>query len=355
MGKRWATVYAILCTLFMVAGFVVAFLFAWRAGEKQALACLLSMVLGFIVAPIFHELGHLFFLSLHKMECVYIKCFCFKGYIKNGKKRFALTSPFKADETQAIPKCGGNMKKRAAAYTLGGLIFSLILLCILVGGALTCTLLGGFSYGLWGAVPYVAYLFLLNIAPFEYANGKTDMAVYLGIKKGEDAETVMLSAMEIQGQLYAGKSFAQIDEDLYFKLPQLCEDEPLYALLLDLRYRYYLEKEDLQNAADSLNRLVQAQAYLTEIEVQKIAAELTYMHALNGDLERAEESGKLCRAYLQEETPAAKRILAAYSAAFGKNEAVEPLIEQAKSSLKKERIAGVKRFEEILISRIKAV
>jgi hypothetical protein len=181
------------------------------------------------------------------------------------------------------------------------------------------------------------------------------MAVYLGIKKGEDAETVMLSAMEIQGQLYAGKSFAQIDEDLYFKLPQLCEDEPLYALLLDLRYRYYLEKEDLQNAADSLNRLVQAQTYLTEIEVQKIAAELTYMHALNGDLERAEESGKLCRAYLQEETPAAKRILAAYSAAFGKNEAVEPLIQQAKSSLEKERIAGVKRFEEILISRIKAV
>lgn len=355
MKKRWATIYAIACTLLMLAGFIVAFIFAWKAGEKQALACLLSMVMGFVVAPIYHELGHLFFLTVNKMECVYIKCFCVKQYIKNGKKRIGFASPFKADETQAIPKTGGNMKKRAAAYTLGGLIFSAILLLLLVGGALICALLGVFSYGLWGAVPYAAYLFFLNVAPFEYASGKTDMLVYLGIKKGEAAETVMLSAMEIQGQLYEGKSFTQMDEDLYFKLPQLCEDEPLYSVILDLRYRYYLEKEDLKNAADCLNRLVQAQAYLTEIEVQKIAAELTYMHALNGDLERAEESGKLCREFLQEETPASKRILAAYSAAFGKTDAVEPLLAQAKSLLEKERILGVKRFEEILISRIQTV
>ncbi|MBQ8406146.1 MAG: hypothetical protein IJX09_05790 [Clostridia bacterium] len=354
--KRWmATVYAVFCTLLMVAGFAVAFIFAWKLGTKQSLSFLAGMLASFIVAPIIHELGHLAFLTANKMECVYIKCFCFKQYIKNGKRRFGFASPFKADETQAIPKTGGNMKKRASAFTIGGLIFSGILLILLVGAALTCTLLNVTIFALWGTVPYAAYIFLLNVAPFEYASGKTDALVYRGIQKGELAETVMLSAMEIQGRLYEGKSFAEIDESLYFDLPQLCEDEPLYAVILDLRYRYYLEKNELDKAADCLNRLVQAQAYLTEIEIEKIAAELTYMHALNDDLERAEESGKLCRNFLKEDTATAKRILAAYSAAFGKAEAVAPLLAQANECLKQERILGVKRFEEVLISRIQAV
>ena len=96
---------------------------------------------------------------------------------------------------------------------------------------------------LWGMVPYAAYLFLLNLPPVEYASGKTDTLVYLGLKKGYDGEKNMLSAMEIQGQLYEGKSFAEIDETLYFDNPQLCEDEPLFAVMLDLKYRYFLEKE----------------------------------------------------------------------------------------------------------------
>lgn len=355
MKKTIATIYAIFCTLLLAAGLVVAFIFAWRAGEMQSLNFLLGVLVSFIVTPIFHEVGHLFFLTVNKMECVYIKCFCIKQYIKDGKKRLGFASPFKADETQAIPKTGGNIKKRASAYTLGGLIWSGVLLIVLVGAALACTLLGVTKYTLWGAVPYAAYILLLNIAPFEYASGKTDALVYYGIQKGEATEKVMLSAMEIQGRLYEGKTFSEIDESLYFDLPQLCEDEPLYAVILDLRYRYYLEKNDLKNAADCLNRLVQIQAYMSEIEIEKIAAELTYMHSLNGDLERAEESGKLCREFLKGETPTAKRILAAYSSAFGKTEAVAPLIEQANAAMDKEYILGVRRFEKILISRIQSV
>ena len=355
MKRTWATIYAIFCTLLLVAGFVVAFIFAWRDSVWETAYFLIGMVGSLIFTTIIHELGHLFFLTVNKMECVYIKCFCFKQYRKDGKKRIGFASPFKADETQAIPKTGGNMKKRASAYTLGGLIFSAIWLFLLVGGALTCTLLGGTVYILWGAVPYAAYIFLLNVMPCEYGSGKTDMLVYCGIQKEEPAEKVMLYAMEIQGQLYEGKSFAQIDEKWYFDLPQLCEDEPLYAVILDLRYRYYLEKNDLQNAADCLNRLVQTQAYLSDVEVEKIAAELTYMHALNGDLESAAESGKLCRDFLKSNDVSAKRILAAYSAAFGKTEAVSPLIEQAKTAMEKESILGVRRFEEILLSRIQEV
>ena len=95
------------------------------------------------------------------------------------------------------------------------------------------------NYILWGILPYTGYLFLLNVLPLEYPNGKTDIGVYVGIKKGEAAEKNMLSAMEIQGQLAEGKSFSEIDEMLYMDVPQLCEDEPMFAVMLDLRYRYY--------------------------------------------------------------------------------------------------------------------
>jgi hypothetical protein len=180
------------------------------------------------------------------------------------------------------------------------------------------------------------------------------MAVYLGLKNGNDAEKNMLSAMEIHGCLSEGKSFAEIDEKFYFDTPQLAEDEPLFAVMLDLRYRYYLDKNEIEKAADCLNRLLPCvRDYLPEPEAEKIAAEFVYIHSILQDLERAEECGKTCQAYLRGETVTAKRVLAAFSAAFGKTESVAPLLEQAEELLKKERIAGVAKFEKNLLSKIR--
>ena len=354
MRRRLATIYAMLCTLLLAVGFLSVFYFAFKEGTTATVNALLGFILGFILAPCLHELGHVSLGALAKMDCVYVKCFCFKIYVKNGKKRFGFASPFYADETQVIPRKSGNMLKRASVYTLGGLLYSGIFLVLIVVGVILSVSFGQPSYILLGLLPYAGYLFLLNVAPFEYASGKTDMLVFVGLKTNQPAEKTMLSAMEIQGCLYEGKSFTEIDESLYFNVPQLCEDEPLFAVMQDLRYRYYIEKGDLDKAGDSLNRLAQAQAYLSDIELQKTAAELTYMHALLGDFEGAEESGKLCREYLALEYAAAKRVLAAYSSAFGKTDAVAPLKTQAEELLVKERILGLKKFEKILLERIKA-
>ena len=339
-------------TALLAAGFLLAFVFAWQAGVEETIKCIVGLIYGFVLSLILHELGHVSFAQIANMDYVYVKFFCFKIYIKNGKKRLGFASPFAPDETQVLPKAGGNMQKRAILYTLGGLIYGGAFLLIILAGAILCTAVGKTSYLLWGMVPYAAYLFLLNLPPVEYASGKTDTLVYLGLKKGYAAEKTMLSAMEIQGQLYAGKSFAEIDEKFYFDVPQLCEDEPLFAVMLDLKYRYFLEKEEYDKAADCLNRLAQAQEYLPDFEVEKLAAELTYLHSLRGDLERAEESGKLCREYLQSNETAAKRVLAAYSKAFGKTDAIELLKAQAQACLEQERIKGVRKFEEILLARI---
>ncbi len=353
MKIKGSTIYAIFCTLLLAAGFLLTFIFAWGVGTREIIMCIIGLVSGYVLAPVIHELGHVSLAQIARMDYVYVKCFCFKIYVKNGKKRFGFASPFAPDETQVLPKCGGNMQKRGMLYALGGLIFGGVFLAVILAAAILTTAFGVTNYLLWGIVPYALYLFLLNVAPFEYASGKTDTLIYQGLKKGAPAEKNMLSAMEIQGQLYEGKSFSEIGESLYFDVPQLCEDEPLFAVMLDLRYRYFLEKGEKKKAADCLNRLASLEEYLPQQEVEKIAAELVYMNALFGLLEDAEENGKACQAFLKAETPTAKRILAAWAKANGQTEFVSALLAQAENCLNKERVLGVRKFEKILLDRIK--
>ena len=275
MKRTLTTTYAVLNTVCLLAAYLLVFWFAWDAGMANTIGAIIGLLCGLIFAPILHELGHVVFAMATGMECMYYKAFCLRFMCIGDKMRFAFASPFAPDETQVLPKSGGDMQKRAAKYALGGLIIEGAVCAVL---ALTAVLLTAFVcpiFTLFGVIPYFAYLFFLNVMPLEYVSGKTDMLVYCGIKKGEDAEKNMLAAMEIQGQLHDGKSFSEIDECWYFDLPQLCEDEPLFAVMLDLRYRYYLEKEDFDRAADCLNRLAKTQAYLPDSEVAKIAAEMT--------------------------------------------------------------------------------
>ncbi len=350
MNKKFTKVYAILCTILMALGFIIAFLLAWKVSVAATVACICGLLLGFIFAPLVHELGHYTMGKSVGFSCVYFKAFCFQIVLKDGKYRFSFVLPFAPDQTQMLPTSSENMAKRARVYTLGGLIFS--------GGFLALALLVALltnNFVVWGILPYTTYLFLLNLPATEYASGKTDILVYQGIKEGADEEKCMLSAMEIQGKLYEGKRFSTIPEELYFDLPQLCEEQPLYAVILDLRYRYYLDKGDLDHAADCLNRLAMAQEYLSNEEIEKIAAELTYMHAISGNLDAAEESAQLCKFFLAGESVTAKRVLAAYSLAVGEPKAAGALKSQARTALQREKIIGVKRFEENLLARIKTI
>ena len=220
--KTVATLYAAVCIALLLTGLSLTLYFAWKVGVDDGIKALSSIALSLILAPTLHELGHVIFARACGMELEYVKFFCFKIVRTCGKLRFSLASPFAPDETQTLPKYGGNMKKRACLYTLGGLILGGVFTLIV---AITAILLACFDitdFFLWGFLPYAGYLFLLNVMPLEYPSGKTDTLVYLGLKKSASAEANMLAAMEIQGHLYAGESFAEMDETLYFSSPQLC-------------------------------------------------------------------------------------------------------------------------------------
>ena len=345
MNRRASLLYGIFCLLALIVGFLFVFSMLWVRGSLTLVIGVVCMLFAFVFAPAVHEFGHVAFAWGNGMKLAYLKFFCF-SWKRTGKRlRFAFANPFAPDETQVVPAYGGDMLKRAKAYTLGGLVFggTWLLICVL------CACLIPNVHYLWGLVPFSAYLVLLNIVPASYATGLTDMSVYGGLCKGEPVQKNMLSAMEIQGRLFAGESYAEIDEELYFNTPQIAEDEPLFLVMLDLRYRYYLDKGDLEKASECLNRLALLQGYLSEMEAERVAGELVYMHSLNGDCKRASECGDLCERYLFGLDITAKRILCAYTYAFGDKEKAIEVRRIVLNKLDEEWISGHAKSEKKLL------
>lgn len=346
-NRFFAIGWQIVCIVLAVGSTVVFGYHAYRSGGSALLLLAIGLLVGVIIAPIFHETGHVLVARSVQMECVYYKAFCFSMQ-RDGKKRtWRLVSPFLDDQTQVVPQKGGDMQRRAIRYTLGGLLLSGVVLA----GLIAAIALTRVTQSLWiGATIPTAYLFLMNVLPLAYFSGKTDILIYRGLKRGEPAEKAMVAAMEIQGRLFEGDTFSEIDATWYV-MPPLCEDEPLFSILLDLQYRRELDRGDIEQAAMRLNRLAQLQPYLTQEELQSTAAELVYMHSMTGDLVAAEKNLEIAATFLERETATAKRILSAYYFEKGDKERGEALRICGLSLCEKEHIKGIARFEERLLKR----
>lgn len=349
-----AKIYAWALLLATIAGICVVAAFAWTSVDRL-IASAIGLAVSLVIAPLAHELGHVLFAKASGMKIVYCKCFCFRYYRRQGKARIGFALPFSADETQVLPCGSEKMQKRALAYAVGGLVFSgVLLLCVLTLCVFGWVLgQGVYFYSFYAALPYVAYLFFLNAVPAVYASGKTDAAVMKGIRNADAVEQTMLNLMRIHGGLQSGKSYAELPQQWYFSAPQIAEDEPLFVAILEARYRYYLEKEELENAFDCLKRIRAAGEYLNVREVLTLECNLAYLCLVGGNDGVLKEAVKNGGEYWQSEDPAIKRTLALYMQKCGEAERADLLIEQAKRLLKREEIAGLIRHEEILLARIK--
>ena len=341
-----AKISSILLTILFVGCEILLFLTLGTTNEG-----IVKVIVGLFVALIFatpiHEFGHIVFAKLSKMQVVYAKVFCLS--FKKAGVRYALklTNPFLADETSVMPTTVGNIQKRFLAYALGGLIFSAVLI-------VTLTLIGilADSVVALGMLPYAGYIFLLNALPFEYQTGKTDCAVALGILRGEDSEKAMLLAFDIQSRLSKENTYAEIEKQL-FDFPVLREDDPIFVMSWDLKYRRALALDDLYDAVDCINRMSQAEEYMQPSERERLAVELTYLNAVNGNLEKANECCKYCEGFLRLENATAKRVLATVACVSGDLESAKLLVESGLRLLENEEIYGEKKLEETLLLRIK--
>lgn len=241
-----------------------------KSGEfygSEMFVSMLRFAVGAIVAGLInafmHELGHL--ISGKKNGFVFssMVIWFFKWSKINNKMRFDLVMMGdEAGYTEMIPSSEKDIEKGLKRMTRGGIIMSFVAMIIGIP-PLFMSFLPVWIFSIWVMfLPIGLYYFLGAVLPSSSYGILNDGAVLYHLRKGMDNSKVIVNLLKIQAQLYNGKTPSQVDENLYFDLPQLPEDNPNFALLLNARYAYYLDKKDYENAIKTTKRLLSLEEYL---------------------------------------------------------------------------------------------
>ncbi len=260
--------------------------FAGNTG-KLILFYLLSILISSLVCAFIHELGHLLGAKISRFKIVSFTVWFFRWKRVRNRFDFSLCFPDDTGATEFYPTTDKNLEKYFAKTTRCGLIFSAIpiLFCLPIFFNLNLSL---FTFALTSCfLPIGLYMLISNAIPLVENGVRNDGAVLRGIKVQDDTTKVMFSLLKIQTELSNGKSFKDIDEKLFFDVPQLPEDDLYFALILLYRYRFYLDKKDYVNAKKVLERLISLKKYLPKQFYNEISAERIFYSTvieLNEDL-----------------------------------------------------------------------
>lgn len=218
-----------------------------------------------ILVTFFHEFGHLIFGKLNGFAFSSICVFIFKWTKVNKKTVFSFAMfGNQLGFTEMIPKYSENIEKRYARMTFGALVVSIVptLLGVI---PLFLTSLPAWAFCLWATLlPVGIYSLLDNGLPISNFGVRNDGAVLCGLRRRDSSSQVMVNLLKIQAELYQGKTPSEIEESLYFNLPQLPEDDVNFFLILNARYNYYLDKKDYEKAKVVTERLLSLEEYAQE-------------------------------------------------------------------------------------------
>ena len=241
--------YIITMAVTLSALFAVVFICNSRYNEILVDA-MVKFLVGALVAGLIHtfahELGHLISGKRNGFVFSAMTVWFFRWYKQKNKIKFHFVMiGEEAGYTEMIPENGENIdnrfKKMSAAGPLASLIFTLVGIPVLFIPSISVwafCILAMF-------LPIGAYFFLYIALPASNYGVRNDGAIVYGINHNEDTIKVALNLLKIQAQTYQGKTPSQVDKELYFDLPQLPEDDLNFIMLLNARYLYYLDCEDL--------------------------------------------------------------------------------------------------------------
>ena len=252
---------------------------------------LLGAIISGLVNTTAHELAHLFVGKANGFAFSEIVIWFFKWSKIKKKVRFSFTMMRdEAGYTEMIPTYSDNLAKRYTRMTLAGPFASLI--CMLIGVVpLFITNIPLWLFSVWAIfLPIGAYFFFGSILPVSSYGARNDGAVAYGMKKSDDVSKVMLNLLMIQANAYNGKTPSEIEESLYFDLPQIQEDDPVFAMLLNARYNYYLDKGDYSGAKLVTERLLSLEEYMPKTYLYIVKMDALYNACtFDYDEDRADE------------------------------------------------------------------
>lgn len=269
MSRRLNFISNVLSFVLTLGGlfFVTLFCNSRYSGQADPFL-IIAMFIGFaivcgFICTLLHELGHLFFGLKNKFAFLSFSVWFFKWWKPDGKMRFDFVSmKEEAGSTEFVPKGTENIEKRLKAMTFGGLMFSFLSMLLSLPAFLIADM-PLWLYCLFSMfLPIGAFVFFGNALPMVNEGARNDGAVLLGIKKEHDSTKVLINILKIHAELYSGKTPCEIDQSLYFDLPQLAEDDINFITLLNLRYHYFLDKEDYENAKKTTSRLATLTDYM---------------------------------------------------------------------------------------------
>lgn len=208
-------------------------------------ACLFLPICSFL-----HELGHALFGLFSKMRAEV-----------NISSAFTCFSP---SFCRIVPHTDRGVRGRFLATACGGLAVNLLLIAF----GLCALAIPEIPTFLAAVLPASFYIFAVNIAPAA-GNNKTDGEVICGLIRFDDSARVAVNVLTIQSKILAGTPISDIDEKLFFDLPQLPEDDIEFIILTDLRRRYFEARGDAALAAKYAERFESLKEYLPDCYTEK--------------------------------------------------------------------------------------
>ena len=304
-----------------------------------------------------HELGHL--LAGKKNDFVFSEMNVWFLRWKRVKSKIRLNLVMVGEEagyTDMVPKHGDNLAVRLKKMTLGGIIASGIIAIVGVV-PLFITSLPVWLFCIWAMfLPIGVYFFFTALMPSSSGGVRNDGAVLYGLKKMDDVAKVTLNLLKIQSELYNGKTPSEVDDSLYFDLPQLPEDDVNFAMLLNARYVYYLDKKDYENASKTTNRLLSIIDYMPKAYRVVVKTDALYNACtFDYDEDAADDLTYELEKYLNNVNTATNvRAKLAYLLYVRKEkEVVEVFYKKGMKETKKYLIKGLGEFERKLFEEMK--
>ena len=259
MNRKKNIINGIISAVFGLGAFI-AVLFIKKVFNSDsffvtALLLFVGAIISLLIITAIHEIGHLISGKKNGFKFVSFTIW-FLRWKKVGKETRFSFAPFSdaMGYTEMVPNGSENLEQRFINLTRGGVLANVISMFLFIvplffvdSGVLLCFICPLF--------PLSLYYVLDNLLPTNKNGVRNDGGVIFGIKNQDDESKVLLSVLNIQSKMVEGLTPSQIDESLYFDLPQLPEDNQYFINLLSLRYNYYLDKEDYENASKVLDRI----------------------------------------------------------------------------------------------------
>ena len=246
-------------------------------GEVLALIIAGALIASFAITAL-HETAHLIAGRANRFAFVSVTIWFFRWYLSGNVIRFAFVPMGDAaGNTETVAKDTENLTARFRKMTAAPLWVTLIVALLGIIPLFFAQDMALWIYAFTSMFfPIGLYSFCSNALPASSGGVRNDGAVLYGIKKEDDESKVMLSLLKIQSELYAGKTPGEIEEGLYFDLPQLQEDSLNFILLLNARYAFYLDRGDFENAKKVSERLSSLMDYMPKPVAAVIKTDLLY-------------------------------------------------------------------------------